>query len=73
MAIFIPIVYYNTKTVIRGVFMEISKEEFVKSILKAQAKRRRKRENEYKAAVIESMNRCRKKSSKRHIRLEGQR
>ncbi|CAL83918.1 hypothetical protein FDB72_10545 [Clostridium botulinum] len=65
--------YYNTKTVIRGVFMEISKEEFVKNILKAQAKRRRRREQEYKATVIESMNRCRKKSSKRHIRLEGQR
>ncbi|APQ74853.1 hypothetical protein RSJ22_12245 [Clostridium botulinum] len=49
--------------------MEISKEEFVKNILKAQAKRRRRREQEYKATVIE----CRKKSSKRHIRLEGQR
>ncbi len=38
MEMFIPIVYYNTKTVIRGVFMEISKDEFVKNILKAQAK-----------------------------------
>lgn len=73
MDMFIPTVYDNTKTVMRGVFMEISKEEFVKNILKAQVKRRRRREQEYKATVIESMNRCRKKSGKRHIRLEGQR
>ncbi|MCW6059751.1 hypothetical protein [Clostridium sporogenes] len=73
MGMFIFIVYDNTKTVILGVFMEISKEEFVKNILKAQAKRRRRREQEYRAMVRESMNRCRKKSGKRHIRLEGQR
>ncbi|HBJ2602313.1 TPA: hypothetical protein LA751_001592 [Clostridium botulinum] len=53
--------------------MEISKDEFVKNILKAQAKRRCRREKEYKAMRRESMNRCRKKSGKRHIRLEGQR
>ncbi|MBE6075922.1 MAG: hypothetical protein E7210_02260 [Clostridium lundense] len=65
--------YHNTKTVIRGVFMKISKEDFVKNVLKAQVKRRRRRGQEYKATVIESMNRCRKKSRKRYIRLEGQR
>jgi len=53
--------------------MKISKEDFVKNVLKAQVKRRRRRGQEYKATVIESMNRCRKKSRKRYIRLEGQR
>ncbi len=44
--------------------MEISKDEFVKNILKAQAKRRRGREKEYKAMRRESMNRCRKRAVK---------
>lgn len=51
--------------------MEISKEEFVRNIVKAQAKRRYRREQEYRATIRESMDRCRKKSGKRHIRMEG--
>ncbi|KRU29328.1 hypothetical protein VT91_09420 [Clostridium sporogenes] len=52
--------------------MNLSKEEFKNNILALQAKRKRKREIEYIAAMRESFNRCAKKSRGNKVRVRGQ-